>query len=279
MADPPPASISAAFPAPPPFYKYFTPQNLSQLAELRSSEHETEKPTSPPSAATATATTAIASSSTSILELPPDLRYLVPPDPPVEHYRSFGGNYEINEPPQTLSSQGLSQLYPAPPPSPSPSSSPTTSTTTPSHHRAAALKTLTKSLLLSYLELLSLLSTNPAHYTDKLDHLRTLFVNCHFLINEYRPHQARESLIVLMEEAVRRGREEVAGVKEARERVARVVAGIVGGQGLEGGKQESAESVEGWTERDTTARQSADEDRDAQLEKEVWRVLDAEIGV
>ena len=72
-------------------------------------------------------------------------------------------------------------------------------------------------------------------------------MNAHYLINEYRPHQARESLILLMEEQVRRGREEVRGVREARERVEGVLMGLgeVGREGVEVGEGEEEGRVKG----------------------------------
>lgn len=75
MATQPPAPISSAFPAPPPFYKFFTPANLSFLAA-----HEAEDPFSQ--------------------ILPPELSNLVPPLPPQDgKYRSFGIQHDVNLPP------------------------------------------------------------------------------------------------------------------------------------------------------------------------------------
>lgn len=73
-------SISAAFPAPPPFYKHFTEASLTQLAELRGSLGSvsgsvsgSQKPLH------------------SLLDLPSELQYLQPPVPPSDgKYRSFG---------------------------------------------------------------------------------------------------------------------------------------------------------------------------------------------
>lgn len=54
-----------------------------------------------------------------------------------------------------------------------------------------------------------MLSVNPQEFESKLDDLRNLFVNAHHLLNLYRPHQARESLILMMEEQRDRSREEI----------------------------------------------------------------------
>lgn len=97
----------------------------------------------------------------------------------------------------SLSSQGVTQLFPDTPPS-SPSKSP-----------VAYLLLLAKSLLLNFNEFTSILSSNPAEAADKLDDIKTLFVNAHYLINMYRPHQARETLILMMEEQIRGAEKEI----------------------------------------------------------------------
>lgn len=71
--------ISAVFPAPPPFYKHFTEANLARVKELRTevgSDDDNLKQR--------------------LLELPAELRYLLPPEPPADGlYRSFGGSYNV----------------------------------------------------------------------------------------------------------------------------------------------------------------------------------------
>jgi mediator of RNA polymerase II transcription subunit 7 len=64
------------------------------------------------------------------------------------------------------------------------------------------LKKLNHSILHNYLELLNTLVTNPHEYTfhDKVADLEQLFVNLHFLLNAFRPHQARETLISILAE-------------------------------------------------------------------------------
>lgn len=70
------------------------------------------------------------------------------------------------------------------------------------------------------------MSTNPEQYTEKVEDLRTLFINFHHLLNEYRPHQARESLILMMQEQVERSRRETQGIREVRVRVEGVIEGL-----------------------------------------------------
>ncbi|KAI9873789.1 MAG: Mediator of RNA polymerase II transcription subunit 7 [Pleopsidium flavum] len=247
-----PGAISAAFPAPPPFYKHFTSQNLARLKEL---QQQAEPNT------TATEST---NSPSHLLDLPPELRFLIPPEPPsLGIYKSFGDQYNINDILPTLASQSIPQLYPTRP------STPTTTSTQASEwtfDHAHHLRTLSKSLLLNFLELIGTLSINPEQYGRKIEDLRTVFVNMHHLINEYRPHQARETLIGMMEEQVERCRGEVKGVREMREKV----EGILEGLGRGGAVGEEGVEVEEVEER--KGRRRREEDR------RVWEALERELG-
>lgn len=87
MADqPPPAAISSAFPAPPPFYKSFTAQNLeSQKTYLETTNQPTSGPPPTPT------------SGPNLFSLPPELRNLFPPAPPPEgKYKSFGIEHDVS---------------------------------------------------------------------------------------------------------------------------------------------------------------------------------------
>ena len=71
----------------------------------------------------------------------------------------------------------------------------------PSIDRKMELKKLNRSILVCFLELLDILILNPAspERNTKINNLSILFINMHHLINEYRPHQARETLRVVLE--------------------------------------------------------------------------------
>ncbi|XP_070552500.1 mediator of RNA polymerase II transcription subunit 7-like [Ptychodera flava] len=63
------------------------------------------------------------------------------------------------------------------------------------------LKKLNHSILVNFLDLLDILIMSPGtgKREEKLSDLSLLFIHMHHLINEYRPHQARETLRVMME--------------------------------------------------------------------------------
>ena len=80
--------LAASFPAPPPFWQSFTPENISSISSLRavqsqssSSKKELDPATDLP---------------IRLLDLPAELRCLQPPEPPVDGiYRCFGDLYNV----------------------------------------------------------------------------------------------------------------------------------------------------------------------------------------
>lgn len=75
------SALASTFPSPPPFYQHFTQENIDRIAALRA-EAESD-----PNRKEA---------SSRLLDLPPELRYLQPPEPPAEGiYRSFGDLYNV----------------------------------------------------------------------------------------------------------------------------------------------------------------------------------------
>jgi len=190
MATDPNQSTLSAFPDPPNFYTHFTPANLSSLRSHRRAHNLSTSDPIPPDT------------------LPPDspLHYLLPPPPPPSgNYWSFSEYWQTPEIHPTLESHGIQRLY---------SSS---SSTPPSH--VLELRRLSKSLLLSFLELVGLLSVSPEEYAAKTADIQTMLFNMHRLINRYRPHQARETLCLMMEEQLERVRRETEGNRQVVGRV------------------------------------------------------------
>ncbi|KAJ5618385.1 hypothetical protein N7528_007028 [Penicillium herquei] len=195
MADPNQQRVTTAFAPPPPLWKYFTRENLDKLEEIKkASTKEDERPKSDkrwtPEELRA-------------LEIPQELRFLVPPETPTSEYSVFGELQSLSTVLPSLKEQGIEQLYPEP----------TTDTQDPSKpqplNHAYYLLKISKSLLLNFLEFVGILSVSPEQFEPKVEDMRNMFINAHHLLNLYRPHQARESLIMMMEEQLERTRNEI----------------------------------------------------------------------
>ncbi|THX79360.1 mediator of RNA polymerase II transcription subunit 7 [Aureobasidium pullulans] len=185
--------LSAAFPTPPPYYKHFTKQNVTKVRQIRKEA-------------------ATNSDQVDVGSLPADLRYLIPPEPPADgRYESFGAQHDLAQPAQSLAQAGIQELFPA-----------DAAHLDPTPH----LQTLTRAVLLNFLELVGTLSVNPTQGPEKVEHLQTLFYNLHDLINRYRPHQARESLIMTMEDQLDKIKAQVKSVNSAKDRMEQVLSDI-----------------------------------------------------
>ncbi|CAO1429872.1 unnamed protein product [Diamesa hyperborea] len=106
------------------------------------------------------------------------------PPTPFAEYSMFGNSFNNEDSIiRPLESQGIKRLYPQ------------------HFDRKKELKKLNHSLLVNFLDLIDLLILSPdsPKRTEKIDDLTLLFVHIHHLLNEYRPHQARETLRVLMD--------------------------------------------------------------------------------
>jgi len=82
-----------------------------------------------------------------------------------------------------LESQGIRRLYPQ------------------NFDHRRELKKINLSVLVNFLDLLDVLIHCPdsPKRQEKIDDISLLFIHMHHLINEFRPHQARETLRVMME--------------------------------------------------------------------------------
>jgi mediator of RNA polymerase II transcription subunit 7 len=193
MADalPPQMLSEAPFPAPPPFWRSFTKANEEELRNIEEAQSE-EKPTT---------------------KLPIHLAYLRPPPPPTstaESYLTFNQYQSLD--PTHPALPGPEELLFDP--------------YSPSLNHASLLSKLTKSLMLNFLELTSVLSNDPTQFQDKMADLRRLFLNVHVVINIYRPHQARESLKEMLEQILEDGEREIRECDEVKERVEEFLSGI-----------------------------------------------------
>lgn len=185
--------ISSLYPPPPPYVKFFTQENVDKLdgylqfmvpGELDGDEQP--------------ATCA--------------LDFLVPPPmPKSKQYRAFGSVWQVKDQLPDLESMGLTQLYKK--------QQDDNSGSTDYQYKIQELRKLLKSLLLNYLELVGVLSINPELYEQKVENIKTILVNIHHLLNAYRPHQSRESLIMLLEGQLEYKRGEIEHIKEVCQQV------------------------------------------------------------
>lgn len=185
--------ISSLYPPPPPYIEFFTQENLDKLPEYiknkknkdTEEEEDDETPQDP-------------------------LDYLIPPPiPKSSQYRAFGSVWQLKDQLPDLESMGLTQLY----------KKAGDADTNDYQNKIKELHKLLKSLLLNYLELVGLLSVDPTLFQQKVDHLRTILVNIHHLLNEYRPHQTRESLIMLLEEQLAYKRKEIRDIDQVCDQI------------------------------------------------------------
>ena len=109
-----------------------------------------------------------------------------PPQPlqPNESYSMFGHQFTAEDSIiASLESQGIRRLYSAK-----------------DVDRKKELRKLNQSILVNFLDLLDILIRAPdsSKREEKIEDLNLLFIHMHHLTNEFRPHQARETLRVML---------------------------------------------------------------------------------
>uniref|UniRef100_A0A3B1IV06 Mediator of RNA polymerase II transcription subunit 7 n=1 Tax=Astyanax mexicanus TaxID=7994 RepID=A0A3B1IV06_ASTMX len=119
-----------------------------------------------------------------------------PPPPIRDNYTMFGNQFQCDDLIiRPLESQGIERLHPM------------------QFDHKRELKKLN----------MSILSPGSIKREEKLEDLKLLFVHMHHLINEYRPHQARETLRVMMEVQKRQRLETAERFQKHLERVVEMI--------------------------------------------------------
>nr|CAG4652206.1 EOG090X0EJA [Triops cancriformis] len=107
-----------------------------------------------------------------------------PPAPLDGSYSMFGNVFHADDAIiRPLESQGIRRLYPN------------------NYDHRRELKKLNHSVLASFLDLVDILIRSPesSRRAEKIEDITLLFIHMHHLVNEFRPHQARETLRVMLE--------------------------------------------------------------------------------
>ncbi|XP_057441589.1 mediator of RNA polymerase II transcription subunit 7b [Lotus japonicus] len=124
------------------------------------------------------------------------------PPPPIEGtYVCFGANYTTSDVLPSLEEQGVRQLY----------------SKGPNIDFKKELRSLNAELQLHILELADILIERPSQYARRVEEISTVFKNLHHLLNSLRPHQARATLIHILELQIQRRKQAVEDIKRRRE--------------------------------------------------------------
>jgi len=111
------------------------------------------------------------------------------------------------------------------------------------------------------------LSVSPEQFESKVNDLRNLFINAHHLLNLYRPHQARESLIMMMEEQLQRSKDEI----DQMDKVKAEIESALEQMQVQGRETKSAKAP---AEKISVSNKDSQEAEDA---RQMWDILDKEI--
>jgi DNA repair exonuclease SbcCD ATPase subunit len=77
----------------------------------------------------------------------------------------------------------------------------------------SVLKKLNMSLLFEFLDLLKVLTAEPSRWEEKVESLKKSLFEMHHILNSFRPHEARESVIALLQRQVERRKATLAEVE------------------------------------------------------------------
>ncbi|KAJ3144830.1 Mediator of RNA polymerase II transcription subunit 7 [Geranomyces variabilis] len=191
--------VTTAYPLPPRFFTLYTDANVAKFPQYQRDRTETDKATDPFSKAVTAATKAIEDGGKDAngKDYYQQMRgFLHPPRPIQGAYSMFGAEHTTDGK-KTLRELGIPQLYPDGPLDFKP-----------------VLKNLVHALPSELLKYLQIVITQPEEFETQKDALWHLLQNIHHVINEFRAHQARDMLSIVMEEELRKKRNMVTRIKE-----------------------------------------------------------------
>lgn len=135
------------------------------------------------------------------------------PPPPIDGpYVLYGASYTTDDALPGLEEQGVRQLYPK----------------GPNIDFRKELRSLNRELQLNLLELADVLVERPSQYARRVEDVSLIFKNLHHLLNSLRPHQARATLIHILELQIQRRKQAVEDIKRRREEAQRLLTEAVG---------------------------------------------------
>ncbi|RCK57744.1 Mediator of RNA polymerase II transcription subunit 7 [Candida viswanathii] len=181
--------ISSLYPPPPPYYKFFTQENIQKLSEWELTQKQSPPP--PPQE----------QEELSTVVPPGELRFLVPPKQPSgTQYRGYGNIWHFEDKLPSLKESQWTQLYVD------------DDESITSETKIRELHKLMNSLLLNFLELIGVLSVDPSKFEAKIKDINLILININHLLNTYRPHQSRESLIMLLKKQIDHKKNEISNI-------------------------------------------------------------------
>ncbi|KAK6868754.1 Mediator of RNA polymerase II transcription subunit 7, partial [Candida tropicalis] len=134
---------------------------------------------------------------------PGELRFLVPPkQPDGTQYRGYGNIWLFEDKLPSLKDSQWEQLYVD------------DDENITSETKIKELHKLMNSLLLNFLELIGVLSIDPSKFETKIKDINLILINLNHLLNTYRPHQSRESLIMLLKKQIDHKKNEIANIDQ-----------------------------------------------------------------
>uniref|UniRef100_A0A7N0TCV1 Mediator of RNA polymerase II transcription subunit 7 n=1 Tax=Kalanchoe fedtschenkoi TaxID=63787 RepID=A0A7N0TCV1_KALFE len=135
------------------------------------------------------------------------------PPPPIHGtYVCFGANYTTDDVLPSLEDQGVRQLYPK----------------GSNVDFKKELRSLNRELQLHILELADVLVDRPSQYARRVEDISLIFKNIHHLLNSLRPHQARATLIHILELQIQRRKQAVEDIKRRREEAQKLLKEALG---------------------------------------------------